>query len=282
MWETILLFAGLISLCGSAGAANLPSNTSSLYRGFQLLYDLDFEQAHQVFQAWHGDHPEDPLAPASEAAGLLFSEFNRLGVLESQFYANDQAFAARRKLTPDPAVRDRFNAAVSQAETLAQSRLSKNRTDPDAMFTMALSSGLRADYAALIEKHNLASLHFTRQATSWAQQFLAIDPEYYDAHLATGISQYIIGSMSPPVRWLLRMGGVAGDKQAGIQELKLTALHGRYLAPFARILLAIAYVREKDRTQACELLISLRDEFPQNPLFAREITRLDSASASAN
>jgi hypothetical protein len=57
--------------------------------------------------------------------------------------------------------------------------------------------------------------------------------------------------------------------------MQVTAKRGRYLAPFARMLLAIAYVREKDKPRARELLASLRDEFPRNPLFAREIARLD-------
>jgi hypothetical protein len=52
--------------------------------------------------------------------------------------------------------------------------------------------------------------------------------------------------MSAPVRWLLKMGGLPGDKQGGIADLQLTAQHGHYLAPFARILLAIACVRDKD------------------------------------
>ena len=42
------------------------------------------------------------------------------------------------------------------------------------------------------------------------------------------------------------------------------------------ILLAIAYVREHDKPHARELLASLRDKFPANPLFAQEIARLDS------
>jgi hypothetical protein len=54
----------------------------------------------------------------------------------------------------------------------------------------------------------------------------------------------------------------------------LTAERGQYLAPFARILLAIAYVREKDKPKAREILSSLQSEFPKNPLFAREIARL--------
>jgi len=78
------------------------------------------------------------------------------------------------------------------------------------------------------------------------------------------------------VRWFVRLRGVSGDKKAGISELQMTAQRGRYLAPFARILLAIAYVREKDKLRAREMLASLRDDFPKNPLFAREIARLDS------
>ena len=85
-----------------------------------------------------------------------------------------------------------------------------------------------------------------------------------------------VGTMAAPVRWFLRLGGVSGDKQRGITELQLTAAHGQYLAPFARILLAIAYVHDKDKPRARALLASLRDEFPNNPLFAREIARLDS------
>jgi hypothetical protein len=60
-----------------------------------------------------------------------------------------------------------------------------------------------------------------------------------------------------------------------MNELQMTAEKGQYLAPFARILLAIAYVREKDKPRARELLTGLRQQFPNNSLFTREIARLD-------
>ena len=270
----LLLTAGLVG-CVTMNAADLPAASPALDSGFHFLYDLNFDRAQQVFASWQQEHPDDPLGPAAEAAGLLFSEFNRLGVLESQFYTDDHAFAARHKLTPDPVVRQRFDAALDQAESRAQARLIRAPQDRNALFSMVLIFGLRADYAALIEKRNLASLRFTKQANQWAEQLLAVDPQCYDAHLATGVSQYIIGSMAAPVRWFLKLGGVSGDKQNGVHELELTAQNGRYLAPFARILLAIAYVREKDNGHARELLLSLQNDFPENPLFAREIARLD-------
>jgi hypothetical protein len=271
-WLTLVVLTTLLAIPAWADEVTvLP-----LDRGFRHLYDLDFEKAQAEFSAWQRQHPQDPLGPASEAAGLLFSEFHRLGILEAQFYQNDAAFQARRKLSPDPAVHDHFEEALERAENLARARLEKAPKDRDALFAMTLTTGLRADYAALIEKSNLASLRYTRQATAWAQQVLAVDPECYDAYLARGISRYIIGSMAAPVRWLLRLGGVDGDKQGGISDLQLTARRGHYLAPFARILLAIAYVRDKDKPRARQVLASLREEFPNNPLFEREMERLNS------
>jgi hypothetical protein len=264
-----------LALLTPARAADLPAIRTSLDQGFRLLYNLDFDQAHQVFLSWQHEHPQDPVGPTAEAAGLLFKEFHRLGVLESQFYTDDKSFLNREKVVPDPALRDGFNAALAKAQATANARLATSPQDRDALFAMTLSSGLQADYAAMIEKRNLPSLRYTREANDWAAKLLAVDPDCYDAHVATGFSKYIIGSMAAPVRWIMRLGGVSGDKKEGIAELQLTADHGQYLGPFARILLAIAYVRDKDTPRARSVLAALRDEFPKNPLFAREIARLD-------
>jgi len=253
--------------------ANLPS--ASLDRGFVLLYDLDFARAQREFESWEKLNPDDPMGPVSEAADILFSEFNRLGVLEAQFYESDSVFAARKTYHPDPEQRSRFEQQLDRAEQMAKLRLARDPRDPDALFGMTLSNGLRSDFAALIEKRNEASLHYTKEATAWSQQLLAADPTCYDAHLASGMSRYIIGSMAAPVRWILRIGGVSGDKAGGIAELQTTAAHGHLLAPFARILLAIAYAREKDFAHARELLGGLQRQFPDNPLFGRELARLD-------
>lgn len=253
-----------------------PTPTSSLDRGFNGLYNLDFAGAQRDFSSYEVQHPDDPVGPVSEAAGFLFSEFNRLGVLEAQFYENDKAFDNRPKLTPDPEVKRKFLDAIGRAENSAHSRLAKDPKDRDALFALTLADGLQADYFALIEKRNLPSLHFTKEASQQAQQLLAICPNCYDALLATGFSKYIIGSMAAPVRWILHLGGLPSDKQGGIADLQTTAERGHYLAPFARILLAIAFVREKDKPRALQLLADLRRDFPGNTLFPREIAHLQS------
>lgn len=267
------LLLALVLTCAVPLAADTPR--LGLETGFQRLYDLDFPGAQKEFASWEKIHPENPMGPVSEAAGVLFSEFNRLGVLEAQFYENDSLFAERKKYQPDPEQRALFEQRLSSAESLAKVSLGRDPKNLDALLAMTLASGLQSDYAALIEKRNLASLRYTKESSAWAEQLLAADPTCYDAHLAGGITKYIVGSMAAPVRWFLRLGGVPSDKAGGLADLHTVATRGNLLAPFARILLAIAYVRDKDVPRAREVLLSLETDYPNNPLFAKELTRLE-------
>ncbi len=268
------LLISFLLLLPFAVHANVP-DLSPLDTGFQRLYNLDFTSAQHDFSVFEQARPQDPLGPAAEAAACVFSELNRLGVLESRFFTNDSAFRSRTSLKPDPVMYQRFTAALARTEELANSRLATAPRDHDALLAKTLAAGLQADYASLIEDRNLAALKYSRQATASAQELLAVCPDCYDAYVATGISQYLIGALSAPLRWMVRLGGYSGNKAEGIQQLRLAAERGHYLAPFARILLAVAYVREKKPAEARAILEHLRSEFPGNPLFPRELARLE-------
>jgi hypothetical protein len=252
--------------------------STSLEHGYRLMYGLDFASAGRVFLNWRAEHPRDPLAPMSQAANLLFSELDRSGILQAQFFVDNAVFTSNRPPAPTPGVRARFDAAAADAEAVARARLVDDPRDRDALFALTMVFGLRADFAALIEGRSMAALSFTRQATRVARTLLDVAPDYADAYLATGISQYIVGSLVAPLRWVLRLAGFEGDRRKGMQELRLTAERGRFLGPFARILLTIAYLREHDTVRARELLTGLQRDFPSNPLFARELQRIGGAT----
>lgn len=269
----ILLLPVLLTISSLATAAeSLPS----LENGYRLMYGLQFDVAREELTQWQQRFPDDPRGPASQAASLLFAEFDRLGILEAQFYTKNTTFVSRARPKPDLELRKSFHEQLDRSQAMAKERLAKDPLNHDALFAMALVYGLRGDYASLIENENLTALRLTRQAADYAKMLLAVAPDYYDAYLATGISSYIIGNLFAPVRWMLRFAGYSGNAEEGIRQLKITAERGRLLAPFARLLLAIAYLRANDRTQARELLKGLSEEFPSNPLFAREIALMDS------
>ena len=282
MFQALVL---TVAIALPASASEVPGSavgesdvSTSLEHGYRLMYGLDFASAGRVFLNWRAEHPRDPLAPMSQAANLLFSELDRSGILQAQFFVDDASFTSNGPPAPTAGVRARFDAAAADAEAVARARLVDDPRDRDALFALTMVFGLRADFAALIEGRSMAALSFTRQATRVARTLLDVAPDYADAYLATGISQYIVGSLVAPLRWVLRLAGFEGDRRKGMQELRLTAERGRFLGPFARILLTIAYLREHDTVRARELLTGLQRDFPSNPLFARELQRIGGAT----
>jgi hypothetical protein len=89
-----------------------------------------------------------------------------------------------------------------------------------------------------------------------------------------GVENYLLGINPAPVRWVLHMTGAQTDKADGLEKLHLTASKGDYLAPFARLLLAVAAVRDKDLATARKLLSGLAHDFPQNQLYSLELARI--------
>jgi hypothetical protein len=239
------------------------------------MYNLKFEEAFRQAESAKAIAKDDPLPWVAEACAVLFREFDRLHILRSEMFASDETFESRTSQSWQPAAKAKFDQAIAGAERLAQARLARNKNDVDALFSLALTNGLRADDAALIGKKNMAALGFTKSANSYAERLLARSPDYYDAYVATGMGKYIIGGKAAPVRWILRLGGFKGDQEEGIRELKIAAEHGRYLAPFARILLAFDDLRHKRKADARQIFSELRIQFPGNPLFAQEIAKLD-------
>jgi len=268
-------FLGAVLAVLFAWPAAATGSPPSLEHGFRLMYSLDFLPADRELSEWQSQHPGNPLGPMSRAANVLFAELDRAGILQAQFFVDDASFTSRKPAAPDPQLCRQFEARLADAEAQATSRLRADPHDHDALFALAMVHGLRADYAALIEGRGMAALSHTRQAARLARTLLDEAPDYVDAYLATGIAQYIVGSLVAPVRWVLRLAGYAGDKAQGMHELELVAERGPLLGPFARILLAIAYLRDHRKEEALQVLSGLNRDFPSNPLFAREIQRLD-------
>ncbi len=238
------------------------------------MYNLDFAGAHGTFQRWQKAHPDDPVAFASDAAAYLFSELDRLHVLQLELFTDNDRFKSRGKLIPDPAIKADFERDLSRAEDLAHQSLAKSPDDPEATFALILANGLRGDYLALIEKKNFSSLSYMKDSRVIAERLLAKHPQCYDAYLAVGAENYILSLNPAPVRWLLRIAGAQTDREQGIARLQLTAEKGEYLAPYARLLLAVAALRDKDPSTARRLLQGLAREFPKNDLYAKELARI--------
>jgi hypothetical protein len=273
----ILLFvpcAFVLALAGSSSAATAPPE-NDLYAGWLKMYDLKFDEAHRAFGSWKHSHPDDSLGPASNAAAYLFSELARLGALESELFVDDSRFRDRAKLRPDPDRKTLFVQEIAQADRLADAALQRSGADSNALFVKSLTLGLRADNAGLIEKQSLPALSYTKQSRVFAEKVVQAKPEAADAYLGPGLENYLLSLKPAPLRVLLRVTGSNVDREKGLREIRETALHGHYLEPFAKMLLAVAALRDNDPVHARELLGELHRRFPDNELYTREMNRID-------
>ena len=238
------------------------------------MYNLEFDSAHQLFHAWEQEHPQDAMGPVSDAAAYLFSEFDRLHILQSQFFVDDHSSLRRKKVMPDLPTKQSFEHDLEQTGQLAGAALQRNPDNVQASLANVLRLGLSANYAALIDHRYVDSLSEVKQSRVLAEQLLSQHPDCYDAYIAIGLENYLLSLKAAPVRWFLSVGGAQTDRAKGLEELRRTADHGQYLQPYAELLLAVAALRDKDQPRAKRLLADLSMRFPKNGLYKNELQKL--------
>ena len=253
-------------------AAEAPSVDSALHS----MYNFDFGEAHRTLDNLIQANPRDPLPYAFRASAYLFSELDRLQILEGEFLADDQKIIEKKKqkLDPDPIVRQRFIAAMNDAMSRGEAAVQSNPNDTNALFAMCIAQGVNTDYMALVERRQMSSLSPARRSNNYAQRLLKLDPTFYDAYLTAGFSEYMVGSLPFFVKWFVHFDNVSGSKERGISNLQLAASNGHYFRPFAKILLGIVALREKRPLDAQKLLAELSRDYPRNPLFRKELAKI--------
>jgi hypothetical protein len=253
-------------------ASGQPIAPSPVDCAFHRMYNFDFAGSLSIIDAATQTDPQNPLLSSVRAGTYMFMELDRLKILEMRFFMNDDNMVdGSSRLVPDPAVRTRLFAALESARKLASARLAGSPGDEDALFALCMSAGIETDYTALVERRTWRSLKLAPIALEPARKLLARTPPFYDAYLNFGALEYIVGDLPFFIRWLVRYDGIEGNKRRGIEQLKLTARHGRYYGPFARVLLVVASLREKKTADAEQLLAGLVQDFPENQLFRKEL-----------
>ena len=276
----IFLSLVLAVCCFGAEPAKLDTSTP-IGLAFARLYNFDFPGAYRILDHLIQQDPHDPLPYSVKAVAYLFSEMDRLKILELEFFEDDDKVVTHQKLVPDPKLRADFFRLLGVARETANARLASQPEDRDSLFALCIAVVLETDYAALIERRRFGSFLLARQAQVYIRRLQALTPPVYDGYLATGTLEYVIGSIPFYFRWLVHIDNVSGNKQKGIKTLQLVAEKGRYYGPFARVLLATIYMREKQFGESERLLAGISAEFPDNPLFRKELQRVSQLRGSA-
>jgi len=276
----LLLLSPIPGFAREAADFGSPSFTTvpELSVGFDLLYEQKFAEAREGFTNWESRNPQQPFGAVAVAASYLFEELSRQGVLTSDFFLNEKKFRQGIDGSPDPERMSHFRDALARARELAMERQKTDPKDGEALLALTLAAGMESDAESILQKKHLAGLKHMKQANGYAKELLAQHPDVTDAYIAPGIANYIIGSQGAGSRFVLRFDGIHGDKKVGMEQVAKTAENGRYLRPFAKIILALAARRENQNALAQKLFRELSEQYPDSVLFASEYAKALSPS----
>ncbi len=274
--KTIILFLtfSTFSLFAASAADSTAPEPDSLKSAVNELYASRFEASRQRLSDFSVAHPQDPLPYAMKAASYLFAELDRGGALKDNFLSDDRNVQRGVDAQPDRRTAADLNAAVIQTRKFARARLLLQPDDRNALLAMCIVAGVQRDYLALVEHKLRESYTFIRESNVYAKRLIKSDPTAYDAYLTKGFTEYLVANLPFYLRWMMSLDEVTGTREQGLNDLQIAAQSGQYLKPFAQLLLAMFYLREKKDDKTAELLAQLTEQYPSNKTFRAEFDKL--------
>ena len=233
--------------------------------GYEALYNLDYEGARKRFQKMIDLAPDHPAGAQCYASSLWLQQLNEAWELQATLYSTEAYEKGKPKL--NRAQVDEFRKWIRTSKQLSQARLKKDPRDVEALYFLGAAEGLEAAFAGGVERKFRTALRSGTDAVDHHKEVLKLSPEFRDAELTIGLLNYVIGSLSLPVKMLAATMGVRGSKKRGLEALERVATEGKWARDAARVLLLDLYKREKRWTDSFEMARQLSEKYPRNYLF---------------
>lgn len=176
-------------------------------------------------------------------------------------------------MDPDSRGLDRqFAAEVDHAIKATEAWTAREPQSAEAHFYAGAAYAARVQWRVLREER-LAAARDGKRIKLALEQAIALEPDLDDAYFGIGLYQYyadVAPTAAKVLRFLLMLPG--GSKKEGLARMKRTRAKGALLQGEADYQLHILYLwYEKRADLALDLLASLRERYPGNPLFAAQI-----------
>lgn len=249
--------------------------------GYKAMYNLEYAEAQRIFELMSKEFPAHPGCWHFLATNLWLKTLNDSRRLQTSLY-NSDSFYAEEEDKVDPSVLQQFREWSRTAKYLAEARLKQNPKDIEALYFLGASEGLRAAFAAAVERRFIGALRESSRGVDHHRDALKLDPNYHDAELSIGVYDYVVGSLPGPVKVLAAIGGVHGSTARGIETLARVAAQGEWTRDDAKVLLIAFLKREKRYDKAYELAQELEEKYPVNYLFKLEAADAKVLQAAAD
>jgi len=242
--------------------------------GSEALFNLDYESARKSFKEMAVAFPNYPAGSQFLADSLWVETLYQTRRLQSSLYGSDDTFYSTSDDKADPKIVEQFRNLTRQARQLAEARLKQFPRDPEALYFLGATEGLKASFEEAVERRHFAALKDGSDAVDRHREVIKLDPNYHDAEITIGLYDYTVGALPLPVKLIAGVAGFRGSKKRGLATLERVAREGHWVHDEAKTLLIVLYTREKRYADAAALARELAAKYPPNYLY-----RLEAADA---
>jgi hypothetical protein len=218
--------------------------------GIREIYAMDFDGAEAKFKEAERFQPDHPYGYYGDAI-VAWAKF---------VYVSQQT---------DPVQRKKFEDGVETSIEKCTAWLKLHPNDAYVRLALGGTYGLRSRLS-VIERHWLRALWDGRTAIKQTRLAYQLDSTAYDALLGIGMYDYYADALPRFISAFNRMF-LGGSREKGIEALKIAAEKGKYVSTAAKLILVEIYTEDqwgaKDPGKALELILELRKEFPNSPIF---------------
>lgn len=251
---------------GSVAAQNKRAELDTLRaEGYEALYNLDYETARRRFQKMIDIAPDDPAGSQCYASSLWMQQLNESWESKATLYSSSDSTGSKPRTNKFN--HDEFRKWIRLTKQLSQARLKKNPRDIEALYFLGSAEGLEAAFLASVERKYMPAFRAGSSAVDHHREVLKLSPELHDAELTIGLHNYVVGSLSLPLKMLAGTMGVRGSKKRGLEMMERVTVKGTWARDLARVLLVDIYKREKRWNDAVVMARQLSEKYPRNYLF---------------
>jgi len=173
---------------------------------------------------------------------------------------------------------DEFSTSVDRAIASTEAWIDRAPDDAQAWFYNGGAYAARVQWRVLREE-KLAAARDGKNIKEALERAIELDPTLEDAHFGVGMYKYyadVAPAAAKVLRFLLLLPG--GDRKEGLEQMLRARSRGRLLQGEADYQLHVIYLwYERQTPRALQLLQSLHDRYPANPLFVSQTAEIQDA-----
>jgi len=256
VWPSAALVLTSLAVAGLR-PANQPAHTirgvDGLARAYDFILEARFDQADAELRRACGPAPP-------EACDVL------------------NATSIWWRILLDPESRDlddEFSTAADRAIASTEAWTERAPDDAEAWFYNGGAYAARVQWRVL-RNEKLAAARDGKAIKQALERAIELDPTLEDAYFGVGMYKYyadVAPAAAKFLRFLLLLPG--GDRKEGLDQMLRARTRGRLLQGEADYQLHIIYLwYERQTPRALQLLQSLHEKYPANPLFLAQIAEI--------